>query len=66
MTNMLTSYFYLVRIAKSKDADDLADAISQFMEFKNDRRRQALKEYFDGLKEGDVFKLMQSAYLIME
>ncbi len=59
----LTSKYYLIRIAKSKDATDLIDALAAYSKFKKDRQQYAIKQYCDSVKKLDFFSAFESFFI---
>jgi hypothetical protein len=63
MHTKLTSKYYLVRIAKSKDMIDLVDAIAAYNKFKQSRREYAIKHYCKSMKSRDIFGVFESFFI---
>lgn len=53
MIPMLTSRYYILRILKSKDYVDLADALAAYSKFKQDQMSYAASEYSRTMKRND-------------
>lgn len=56
----LTSKYYLIRIAKSKDMIDLVDAVVAYNKFKRNRCDYAVKHYCESVKKFDVFGVTEA------
>ena len=57
---LLTSNYYLIRLAKSKDMFDLMDAWKAYIAFKKDRRDYAVKHYAVSAAKLDPVGVMES------
>lgn len=63
MTTKLTSKYYIVRIAKSKDMIDLVDAVSAYAKFKKSRCEYATQMYCDSIRRNDMFSAWEAMFV---
>lgn len=63
MKQKLTSKYYLIRIAKSKDFTDLFDACSKYAEFKRVQREYAIQHYCQSVRKFDGFGMMEACLI---
>jgi hypothetical protein len=63
MKTKLTSKYYLIRIAKSKDMIDLVDAVVAYAKFKKDRRDYALSQYCNSIKKNDLLSAWEACFI---
>jgi hypothetical protein len=60
MHTKLTSKYYLIRIAKSKDIVDLSDALKAYAMFKKDRSEYAVQQYCQSVRKLDMFGMVEA------